>query len=136
MEPVNLGYSTKNIPIAHPTDYLKYLIEKTESFLRRVRWKACHFLKPTEKPTTKESFEFLTTRFPPLIKELAEFEDKMLLLIQSIQFTNHKCNFQKQLSQDTTKIKTDKKMLISYPRRPLIPNAHEHCRYKILQESS
>ena len=42
MEPVNLGYSTKNIPIAQPKEYLKYLVEKTESFLRRVRWKAYH----------------------------------------------------------------------------------------------
>ena len=112
MEPVYLGYSTKNIPIAQPTDYLKYLIEKTESFLRRVQWKTYHFLKPTEKPTTKESFGFPTTRPPPPTKELAEFEDKMILLIQNIQFKNHKCNFQKQLSQDTIKIKTDKKMFI------------------------
>ena len=44
MEPVNLGYSDKNIPIAKPREYLKCLIEKTESFLRRVRWKAYHFL--------------------------------------------------------------------------------------------
>ena len=33
MEPVNFGYSTKNIPIAQPKEYLKYLVEKTESFL-------------------------------------------------------------------------------------------------------
>ena len=33
MEPVNLGYSTKNIPIAPPKEYLKFLFDKTESFL-------------------------------------------------------------------------------------------------------
>ena len=112
MELVNLGYSTKNIPIMQPTDYLKCFIKKTESFLQCIWWKAYHFLKPTEKATIKETFGFPTTRSPPPIKEVTEFEVKMLLLIENIQFTNDKCNFQKQLSQDTTKIKMDKKMLI------------------------
>ena len=70
MEPVNLGYSTKNIPIAQPKDYLKCLVEKTESFLRCVRWKAYHFLKPTQPEAAKETFGFNTTKCPPLIKEL------------------------------------------------------------------
>ena len=51
MEPVNLGYSDKNIPIAKPREYLKCLIEKTESFLRRVRWKACNFSFPLTSRT-------------------------------------------------------------------------------------
>ena len=70
MEPVNLGYSTKNIPIAKPKEYLKCVIEKTESFLRRVRWKAYHFFHPTEGPS-KANFGFLTSNSPP-IKELNE----------------------------------------------------------------
>jgi hypothetical protein len=62
MEPVNLGYSTKNIPIAQPKEYLKCLVEKTESFLRRVRWKAYHFLKPTQPEAAKQTFGFNTTK--------------------------------------------------------------------------
>ena len=111
MEPVNLGYSTKNIPIAKPTEYLKCLIDKTDSFLRRVRWKAYHFLNPTEHSTTK-TYGFPTTKSPPPIKELNVFEDKMLKLIQNIEFKKDKCEFQKQLSQDTSKIKADAKMYI------------------------
>ena len=111
MEPVNLGYSTKNIPIAKPTEYLKCLIDKTDSFLRRVRWKAYHFLNPTEHSTTK-TYGFPTTKSPPPIKELNEFEDKMLKLIQNIEFKKDKCQFHKQLSQDTSKIKADAKMYI------------------------
>ena len=75
MEPVNLGYSTKNIPIAKPAEYLTCLIDKTDSFLRRVRWKAYHFLNPTKSDKTK-TFGFLTTKSPPPIKELDEFEEK------------------------------------------------------------
>ena len=78
MEPVNFGYSTKNIPIARPNEYLRCLIDKTESFLRRMRWKAFHFINSTV-PTTKETFGFKTTNSPPPIKELDALEDKMLL---------------------------------------------------------
>ena len=96
MEPVNFGYSTKNIPIAQPKEYLKYLVEKTESFLRRVRWKAYHFLKPTQHKAAFESFE-----------------RKMLSIIQNVQFKNHRNEFQNDLSHDLTKIETDEKLLVA-----------------------
>jgi hypothetical protein len=86
MEPTNLGYSTKNIPIAQPKEYLKCLVEKSESFLRRVRWKAYHFLKPTQSEPAKETFGFNTTKSPPPTKELEAFEAKMLSIIQNVQF--------------------------------------------------
>ena len=112
MEPVSLGYSTKNIPITQPKVYLKRVIEKTESFLRRVRWKTYHFSNTTETPT-KETFGFQTTKSPPPIKELHDLEDKMLSLIQNIEFKNRNCDFQKELSQDAKKIRTDDKLLIA-----------------------
>ncbi|CAB4012136.1 Hypothetical predicted protein, partial [Paramuricea clavata] len=111
MEPTNLGYSTKNIPIAQPKEYLKCLVEKTESFLRRVRWKAYHFLKPTQSEPTKETFGFNTTKSPPPTKELEAFEGKMLSLIQNVQFKNHHTEFQDKLSQDLSKIRADEKLL-------------------------
>ena len=113
MEPVNFGYSTKNIPIAQPKEYLKYLVEKTESFLRRVRWKAYHFLKPTQHEAAKETFGFNTTKSPAPIKELESFERKMLSIIQNVQFKNHRNEFQNDLSHDLTKIKTDEKLLVA-----------------------
>ena len=44
METRNLGYSMKNIPVPPKLRYLKSMIEKVESFITRLRWKA-HFLK-------------------------------------------------------------------------------------------
>ena len=93
MERVNLGYSTKNIPIAAPNEYLKCLIENTESFLRRVRWKAYHYLHPTET-SAKETFGFNSTKNPPPGKELSQFEDKMLALIQNIDFKTERDDLQ------------------------------------------
>ena len=111
MEPVNLGYPDKNIPIAKPREYLKCLFEKTESFLRRVRWKVYHFLNPSDK-ATRDTFGFPTTKLPPPVKELDEFENNMLTLVQNIEFNYQSCDFQKRLTKDTTQIKADTKLLV------------------------
>lgn len=114
METVNLEYSTKNIPIAQPKEYMKCLLEKTESFLRRVRWKAYHFLNPrTSDAQTEETFGFHTNNSPQPIKELKEFEDRMFTLIQNIDFKHTENDFQNKLSQDSKKIRSDENLLIA-----------------------
>ena len=65
-------------------------------------WKAFHFMNSTV-PTTKETFGFKTTNSPPPIKELDALEDKMLTLIQNIQFKKVTSDFQRVLSQDAKK---------------------------------
>ena len=41
----NLGYSVKNIPIPPKKLYLKFMLDKVESFIKRLRWKAFYFDK-------------------------------------------------------------------------------------------
>ena len=110
MEKVNLGYSTKNIPLPSRSEYMKNFIEKTEHFLRRMRWKAYHFLNPTES-TTKETYGFKSPNSPLRVNELIPFEDGMLNLIQNIQFKDVKCKFQNQMNSDIkNKIKKPSKL--------------------------
>ena len=112
MEKVNLGYSTKNIPLPSRSEYMKNFIEKTEHFLRRMRWKAYHFLNPTES-TAKETYGFKSRNSPPRINELIPFEDGMLNLIQNIEFKDVKCNFQNEMNSDIkNKIKRPGSLLI------------------------
>ena len=66
--------------------YIKQLIEKTEQFLRRMRWKAYYFLNPNDNSTAKETYGFKSTKNPPFVDEMKPFEDDMLKLIQSIKF--------------------------------------------------
>ena len=71
-------------------------------------------MKPTTtQPNTKEHFGFPTTISPPPIKELDDFEDRILTIIQNVEFNKAHNDFQKELSQDLTKITTDVKLLIS-----------------------
>lgn len=72
MEIFNLNYSLKNIPIPSPTIYKLKLIEKIESFLKRMRWKV-HFLNQdlhNNNTPKKEKYGFKTKKCPPQQKEL------------------------------------------------------------------
>ena len=93
MERVTFNYSTKNIPVASDKEYIKQFIDKTEQFLRRMRWKAFHFLNQ-EKSTAKETFGFKTKNCPPVIEELRKFEEGMTQIIQKIKFRKINCEFQ------------------------------------------
>ena len=113
MERFNLSYSTKNIPLPSRNDYLQRLIEKTEQFLRRMRWKAHFFLNPDTTPCSKETYGFKSTKNPPPIEELKDFEDDMLKMIQSVKFKQVNNPFLNKLKEDTDSIQTESKLLIA-----------------------
>ena len=48
MDPIDFGYSMKNIPIASRGRYKLALTEKVESVLKRMRWKT-HFFEENSK---------------------------------------------------------------------------------------
>ena len=102
MDRVRFDYSMKNIPIPKPQAYMTKLIEKTEDLIRRMRWKAHFFTNPQVSQEKKKTFGFKSTRSPPFIEELKEFEDKMLKLVSDIKFKENprKSSFQKKMSSD------------------------------------
>ena len=112
MEKINLGYSTKNIPLPSKSEYMKRLIEKMEQFLQRMRWKA-YFLNQQET-STKDTYGFKSKHSPPKINELIPFEEGMVDLIQNIKFKdNMKSSFQQKLDADIkNKIKKPNSLLI------------------------
>ena len=111
MERVSFNYSTKNIPVASKKEYIRQLIDKTEQFLCRMRWKAQHFLNLNLNPE-KETFGFKTRNNPPVIEELKEFEDGMMKIIQKVKFKNIECQFQKDLNEDIKSIKRDNRLFV------------------------
>ena len=113
MEATNLGYSTKNIPTAKPNVYLRSLLDKTQTFLQRMRWKAYHFLQPADNEITKETFGFKTINSAPPIAELREFESRMLNIVQNVEFKRTDSEFQRTLSQDMERIRNDDKLYVA-----------------------
>ena len=113
MEKFNIDYSTKNIPLPSKNDYLQRLIEKTELFLRRMRWKAHFFLNPSTASSSKQTYGFKSTKNPPPIDELKDFEDNMLNMIQSTKFNQVNKHFLNKLKNDTKRIENESKLLIA-----------------------
>ena len=59
-----------------------------------------------------ETFGFKTTNSPPPIPDLKEFEEKMLSLVQNIEFRNTSSEFQKKLARDIHKIQKDNMLFV------------------------
>lgn len=112
MERVNLGYSTKNIAIPKRNKYLKCLLRRTENFLRAVRWRTFFYLNPDIKTASKENYGFNSTKSPPRITELKQFEDGLLSIIQNIKFRYTPNTFQQQLANDVSGISNSDKLLV------------------------
>ena len=69
MEVKNLGYSLKNIIPIPTKQHLKYMIDKVESFITRLRWKACFFEKSDQcNSNNSTNFGFESNVTPPLSK--------------------------------------------------------------------
>ena len=110
----NFGYSLKNIPIPSKPNYLKCMIEKVESFVKRLRWKAFYFCKEKEKPENKPQnlFGFKSPTTPPQNGHLNSFENVLYNLIQSIEFKTVKNKFLNKLQKDVENIRSSKNMLV------------------------
>ena len=112
MERTSFPYSTRNIPCASKDNYLRRLIEKTETVIRNMRWRAFFYLNPITNVSEKETYGFKSRKTPPAIDEMRVFENRMTDLIQNIEFDNRNNEFQRQLQKDIRKINEDPNLII------------------------
>ncbi|PFX11853.1 hypothetical protein AWC38_SpisGene24283 [Stylophora pistillata] len=78
-----------------------------------MRWKAHFFLNPDTTPCSKETYGFKSTKKPPPIEDLKDFEDEMLKMILSVKFKQGNNSFLNKLKEDTDSIKTELPPLIA-----------------------
>ena len=87
MENTSFNYSLKNIPFPDKSSYTLKLMEKIESVIKRMRWKAYFYLnKETQEKQQKNTFGFKSWYNPPQCNLLEEFEKDVLDIIKSIKF--------------------------------------------------
>lgn len=94
----------KNIPIPTPDAYRRKLVEKTESFVSRIRWKAHFFLNGQHLNSPANTYGLNSTKSPPPISELNAFEEDLVKMVENIQFTKVHDQFLNNLSTDAKKI--------------------------------
>ena len=103
----------KNIPIPSVKAYLTRLVEKAESVLKRMRWKALFFLRNEDDLQDASSlYGFKTKKCPPQIEELRLFEEDVSYMIENIKFRKVTDNFQKKLKTDIQTLKKSEKLYI------------------------
>ena len=113
MEKLNYNYPFKNITTPTKTSYQLALVEKIESVIKRMRWKALVFSNGDNKENnTKTSFGFKSRYHPPPCTELEHFEKDLINIINNVNFTNNKNSFQKKLLADITEIKHSKNVYV------------------------
>ena len=112
---VPLQYSLKNIPIPRNDVYMKALIEKVESLIKRMRWRAHFFLRGSdsgEADAERTRPKLNSRKCPPQVEELAPFESDMLRLIESIEFRRVTDHFQDTLENDMREIKSSSEIIV------------------------
>ena len=93
--------------------YLKSLIQKTEHFVRRLRWKVFHFLSDSKNDDhVKSTFGFTSPLVPPKNQLIYEFENDQYNIIQHIKFKKIHNKFQRQLLSDIQEIKNSGKVIV------------------------
>ena len=106
MERKSIEYSLKNIPLSGSNNYLLKLIAQTESFIKRMRWKAFFYENGSSNQKCKfKTFGFKSVKSPPANERLVNFENDLYNLIKSVKFHKHNDKFQERLSNDVRKIK-------------------------------
>ena len=112
MDSFNIDYSTKNIPLPGKDKYKLQLISKTESLLKRMRWKCLQFLGKLEGDSIF-SYGFKSRKSPALVEELSNFEyDMMMTMVKNLEFRNYRNNFQIKLKNDIDNIRNSSKLFI------------------------
>ena len=96
METFKIEYSIKNIPQPSKHEYKIKLISKVESVIKQMRWKTLEFLGKLDS-TQKETYGFNSSKCPPIVDELSDFENELMFLAKNIEFRNINNSFQKKL---------------------------------------
>ena len=122
MEPIDFGYSMKNIPAHSKSSYFYRLIKKVK-VLKRMRWKALFFDRDQANSNTNVNsnaqhqhiniFNLKTRKCRPQIQDMKEFEKDIQTMIESIKLRSLQNKFQKKLKDDLKLINSSKKIFLS-----------------------
>lgn len=114
MEKTNLNYSIKNIPIANNKHYKMVFLEKIESLVTRMRWKAFYFDEQqnfdVKEKVQMHFYGLKSKKTAPRINDLEPFETDLLQMFNKLKFRNHKSPFQQKLVRDMNDIRSSDKI--------------------------
>ena len=113
------------------------MIEKVESFVKRLRWKAFYFCQEKENPEKKPQnlFGFKSPATPPQNELLNSFENALHDLIQSVEFKTVRNEFLSKLQKDVENIRSSKNMLVFADKSTNLYEVSREHYEKLLQDN-
>ena len=87
-------------------------IEKTDKLIRNMRWRAYHYLHPTNTSSDKETYGLNSRKAPPVVEEMKAFQNRTTELIRGIEFDERTNDFQKELAKDVKCVRYDDQLVI------------------------
>ena len=114
MEPIQLGYSFKNIRTGNKDIYLGKIYEQANRFIRRLRWKVYWWKNGEKEREDKGRFDALfPTRKPaPWDKDLVDFENEFYDMIEEIKFTKRNNQLTTKITRDLRELKNSNKVIL------------------------
>lgn len=136
MKKVTFDYSLKNIPVPSKNSYLKSLIDKTQLFFQRIRWKVFWVTKEKDDSVdSKNTYGFKTEKSAPQHKELIRFENDVINLISNLEYRPDKSQFQRKLMKDVKNIDKSDKILLPADKTSNIYEVEKNVYKKLLRDN-
>ena len=114
-EKIFFKYSQKNIPVPSRTSYKLQLIDKMESVIKRMRWKAHFFLNNEERnkeEMKRENFGFKSEHQICQLRQLDNLEKDWFNEVASLKFRKLNDSFQEKMKSDISDIKSSSNVSI------------------------
>ena len=111
MNRILFDYSLKNIGVPSKDTYRLCLIEKVESVVTRMRWKADFFLNGQSK-YERNNFGLKSKKSPPPVKEMKGFEEDLVLMVERLRFREVHDPFLTKINNDLKKVNSSTNMYI------------------------
>ena len=133
---MEIDYSLKNIPLHSEKTYRKWLIEKVESVIRRMRWKAFFFLYSAEEEASDSAkYGFKSKKTPPQIEELKRFEEDLATMIENIKFRRVDNPFQAKLKDDIKSVTTSDDIIVRADKTKHVYRMSQNKYSKLLRDN-
>ena len=129
-----MKYSDKSKPIPSKEDYKVQLISKMEKFIERMRWKTLEFLGNLHS-SDRITVDFKSKKCPPIVQELENFENELMLMIKNVKFRKVNNSFESQLNEDIKQIKRDCKTFVPADKSCNIYKMDRETYEKLLHEN-
>ena len=125
----------KNIPTPSQESYKLLLIDKIESVIKRMRWKAYFFMENkvnNEEEPRKETYGFQSKYHPSQSKYLEVFEKDLFGITSTLKFRPTQNDFQQKMKEDIAQIKSSPYVLIFADKTNNIYKTSRHEYQKLL----